>query len=122
MEEKNNESNYVEKGHFYLFSFVITIFLIALLIVNILALSKTSEVSYVPDDDATDVMVEDSSSIIIYEIKEYNGKVCAFENGNLIYSLDTYVFTLPEKDQKLILDGIVTTDKNELYEILSEYY
>ena len=120
MEEQNKENEYLEKGKFYLFSFVITIFLIGLLIINIVSLSKNNQVIYYTNEETTDVIKEES--VIVYEIKEYNGKVCAFENGSLIYSLDTYVFTLPEKDQKLISEGIVTTDKNELYEILSEYY
>jgi hypothetical protein len=32
------------------------------------------------------------------------------------------VFTLPENDKKLLKDGIVVSTKEELYELLEEYY
>ncbi len=57
-----------------------------------------------------------------YLLKEYNGKIGIFENEALIYTLDTYIFTLPEKDQKLLSEGISVSSKEELYEILEEYY
>jgi hypothetical protein len=123
MEEKNNELSYFEKGHFHIYSFISTAILITLLIINILALSKKDTVIYsVEEEETTEILQENVSEAVIYEIREHEGKVCAFENGELIYTLNTYVFTLPEKDQKLISEGITTTDKNELYEILSEYY
>lgn len=123
MEEKNNELSYFEKGHFHIYSFISTAILITLLIINILALSKKDTVIYsVEEEETTEILQENVSEAVIYEIREHEGKIGAFENGDLIYVLNTYVFTLPEKDQKLISEGITTTDKNELFEILSEYY
>ena len=57
-----------------------------------------------------------------YILKEYNGKIGIYENDSLIYTLDTYLFTLPEKDKKLLSEGISVSSKEELYEILEEYY
>ena len=57
-----------------------------------------------------------------YTIKEYNGKIGVFENGSLIYTLDTYVFTLPQNDKKLLTDGITVSTEKELLELLEYYY
>ena len=55
-------------------------------------------------------------------LKEYNGKIGIFENEALIYTLDTYIFTLPENDKKLLAEGIVVSTQKELYELLEQYY
>ena len=57
-----------------------------------------------------------------YEVKEYNGRIGVFEDNSLLYTLDVYVFTLPKSDQKLLSDGIKADSKEELNEILEEYY
>ena len=57
-----------------------------------------------------------------YTLKEYNGKIGVFENGALIYTLDTYVFTLPQNDKKLLTDGITVSTEKELIELLEYYY
>ncbi len=57
-----------------------------------------------------------------YILKEYNGKIGIFENEALIYTLDTYIFTLPENDKKLLQDGISVSTQEELYELLEQYY
>ena len=45
-----------------------------------------------------------------------------YENAALIYTLDTYVFTLPDIDKQLLREGIITASKTELYELIEEYY
>ena len=55
-------------------------------------------------------------------LKEYNGKIGVYENEALVYTIDTYVFTLPETDKQLLRDGIVTANKIELYELMEAYY
>ena len=55
-------------------------------------------------------------------LKEYNGKIGVYENNALVYTLDTYIFTLPEIDKQLLREGIITVDKTELYELIEEYY
>lgn len=57
-----------------------------------------------------------------YILKEYNGKIGIFENDALIYTLNTYVFTLPENDKKLLSEGILASTQEELYELLEYYY
>lgn len=58
----------------------------------------------------------------IYVLKEYNGKIGIFENEALIYTLDTYIFTLPENDKKLLTEGISVSTQEELYDLLEQYY
>lgn len=57
-----------------------------------------------------------------YILKEYNGKIGVFENESLIYTLNTYVFTLPENDKKLLNEGISVSTQEELYLLLEYYY
>lgn len=75
-------------------------------------------------DDSSDLAAfeETENDGTSYVLKEYNGKIGIYENDSLIYTLDTYIFTLPEKDKKLLSEGISVSSKEELYEILEEYY
>ena len=57
-----------------------------------------------------------------FVLKEYNGKIGVYENESLIYTLDIYVFTLPEVDKQLLKDGIIVSTKEKLYELIEEYY
>ena len=73
-------------------------------------------------EESIQVFDEVSQETAVYKIKEYNGKIGIFENDALIYTLDVYLFTLPEKDKKLLSEGIQVSSKEELYEIIEEYY
>ena len=90
--------------------------------------NKFAETSATNKTEEQDIPVfeeqEDTPDIekIIYVLKEYNGKIGVYENDALIYTLDSYVFTLPEIDKQILKKGIVATNISELYELIEEYY
>lgn len=58
----------------------------------------------------------------IFCLKEYNGKIAIYKNEALVYTIDKFIFTLPDGDKKLLKEGIYTTDLKEFYKILEQYY
>ena len=63
-------------------------------------------------------------SEVEYLVKEHNGKIAIFKSGNNepLTVLDSpYIRDLPQKDQEMLINGIVATNKAELYEILEDY-
>ena len=122
MEQETNQSQY---KHFnrLLVIFCIVLLLSSLVFVLLLnfkinRLDREFNEEYQPVFEENNVENEKTT----YILKEYNGKIGIFENDALIYTLDTYVFTLPENDKKLLKDGITVSTKEELYELLEEYY
>lgn len=73
-------------------------------------------------EETKEETIENSTEKDVYCIKEYNGKIGIYKNDALIYTIDKYIFTLPENDKKLLRDGIYTTDSEEFYEIIEQYY
>ena len=58
----------------------------------------------------------------VFELKEYNEKIGVFKNNALVYTIDTYVFTLPEADKQLLKNGIKVNSIEELENLIEEYY
>lgn len=122
MEQETNQSQYKH------FNRLLVIFCIVLLLSSLVfflllnfkinKLDREFNEEYQPVFEENNVENEKTN----YILKEYNGKIGIFENDALIYTLDTYVFTLPENDKKLLKDGITVSTKEELYELLEEYY
>ena len=58
----------------------------------------------------------------IYTVKEYNGKIGIFEEGekNPFTVLDTFTFILPDYDRDMLKDGF-TVDGKYLYGIIEDY-
>lgn len=122
MEQETNQSQYKH------FNRLLVIFCIVLLLSSLVfflllnfkinRLDREFDEEYQPVFEENNVENEKTT----YILKEYNGKIGIFENDALIYTLDTYVFTLPENDKKLLKDGITVSTKEELYELLEEYY
>ncbi len=122
MEQETNQSQYKH------FNRLLVIFCIVLLLSSLVfflllnfkinRLNREFNEEYQPVFEENNVENEKTT----YILKEYNGKIGIFENDALIYTLDTYVFTLPENDKKLLKDGITVSTKEELYELLEEYY
>lgn len=122
MEQETNQSQYKH------FNRLLVIFCIVLLLSSLVfflllnfkinRLDREFNEEYQPVFEENNVENEKTN----YILKEYNGKIGIFENDALIYTLDTYVFTLPENDKKLLKDGITVSTKEELYELLEEYY
>ena len=130
MEQKIEENVIVEKKIFIFSLFLLTILIISSILLSYLLLSnKIMEMNKIeqitePDIPAYENIENDYEEElpIVYILKEYNGKIGVYENNALIYTLDTYVFTLPEMDKQLLRDGIVISDKNELLNLIEEYY
>ena len=57
-----------------------------------------------------------------YLVKDFNGKVSVFKDGDFQYSLDIYTFTLPKEDKNLLSQGIKASSQQEINDILSCYY
>ena len=129
MEQKNEENVVIEKKIYVFSIFILTLLILLSILISYLLLNnEIDEIknnNFVIDSDIPvyeniDDEIEEIS--IIYMLKEYNGKIGVFENEALVYTLDTYIFTLPEVDKHLLMEGIVLTSKNELYELIEEYY
>lgn len=57
-----------------------------------------------------------------YSIKEYDGIIGVYDvTGELMYTVEVYIKTLPEKDRELLKNGIFATSYGELVEILGDY-
>ena len=74
------------------------------------------------DETQNNNEIEDDESKDVYCLKEYNGKIGIYKNDALVYTIDRFIFTLPDNDKKLLKEGIYTTDPEELYKILEQYY
>lgn len=123
MESENTNELYVEKRYFYFTVFLILLFVTASLITCFFVFDSKLErvVASKNNSDALPV-VNITEEKKLYEVKEYNGRIGIFEDESLIYTLDVYVFTLPENDRQLLSDGIKAESQEELYRILEEYY
>ncbi len=129
MEQKIEENVYIEKKIFMFSVFLLAVLIISSILLSYFLLSdkileiNNKNITAEPDlpvyENTDDTIIEENK---IYMLKEYNGKIGVYENEALIYTLDTYVFTLPDVDKQLLRDGIITTSKTELYEIIEEYY
>lgn len=128
MEQKNEENVFIEKKIFIFSILVLAILIVTSIMLSYLLLNnKISEMNTnqaiendIPTFEKTDT--EDNEEATIYMIKEYNGKIGVYENNSLIYTIDTYVFTLPEVDKQLLEKGIAVSSKTELFELIEEYY
>ena len=58
----------------------------------------------------------------VYTLKEFNGKIGVFKDGDFQYQVDIYMFSLPETDKKLLQQGIIASTEQELNDIISSYY
>ncbi len=125
MEQDNTEITYVEKKNLNLLLFLHTFFiLVGIIVATIIISNKIAETSIdkTPSDIPTFDENDNLDTETYYVLKEYNGKVGIYENESLIYTLDTYIFTLPESEKKLLSEGIKVSSQKELYELLEEYY
>ena len=57
-----------------------------------------------------------------FTIKEFNGKIGIYKDGDFQYQINVSVSTLPEADKKLLLRGIEVSSEQELNDIISCYY
>ena len=117
MEQENKDKYYIKP------ILIFSIILIISLSFFYMLTAKKIEKSQNEQEQNNDIPAfEETNPETIYLIKDFNGKIGIFENDALIYTLDVYIFSLPQKDQKLLSEGISVSSKEELYEIIEEYY
>lgn len=94
---------------------VITSVISVLIAYSINYKTQTSELKTKPKATVTTIK---------YTVKEYNGKIAVFENGNtepLKVMESPYIRDLPKTDQEILSQGIIVYDKTELNKILEDY-
>lgn len=124
------ENVYLEKKIFIFSIFIVTLLIITSIVICYLMLNESvSEkmsqaiTPQAPIED-NDINVEaiKPTPEPFYELKDYNGKIGIYEDDSLIYTLDVFIFTLPQADQLLLKDGIIVTSKVDLMNLIEEYY
>lgn len=81
----------------------------------------TNDIPTFEEKDEEKPIIEQPSTDI-YCLKEYNGKIAIYKNEALVYTIDKFIFTLPDGDKKILKEGIYTTDLKEFYKIIEQYY
>lgn len=127
MEHQNDNGDFIDKKQFVLSMAVIMAICVILFLTIFLMLNnritklhetKQNEQQPVFNETASDETEADDE----YVIKEFDGKIGVFKNGDFQYMIDVYVFTLPEYDKKLLSQGIKVSSEQELNDVLSSYY
>ena len=120
--EQNNQ--YIDKKQFILSIMLLVGLTITLFIGLFTLLNNKIEKISLKISDPTEIYIETSKTVeeTDYLVKEFNGKIGVYLNGDFQYDLDIYVITLPEKDKQLLSEGIRASSEQELNEIISTYY
>lgn len=109
---------------------ILMLIIISLNLIIILMLSiglyflgnRLNELKVIPESNLPAFEETEPKPNDTFTLKEYNGKIGVYQNDSLVYTLDVYIFTLPEKDKKLLNDGITFSNIEELYMAIEEYY
>jgi len=125
MEQNNDYGEFIGKKQFIvslviILAIAVTLFLTFFLLLN----NRITKLHDNEPNEQTPVFneTENSDAEEEYLIKEFNGKIGVYKNGDFQYMLDVFVFTLPEYDKKLLSQGIKASSEQELNDILSSYY
>ena len=117
MEQERNKSNNIFSMSILLTNFFVIILLVLVLYQLSIVKSKINEQNHdIPAFEESEEIKTD-----VYCLKDYNGKIGIYKNEALVYTLDVYIFTLPEADKKLLADGIEVSTKKELLDIIEMY-
>ncbi|MBQ3589441.1 MAG: hypothetical protein II980_03220 [Clostridia bacterium] len=125
MEHDKNDDKFIEKK-VYIFS-VFLLALIILMSVTICYFLLSNKILSINSESKENVIIVDKpieeldENRILYEIKEYNGKIAVYKDNSLVYTLKTYVFTLPESDKERLKKGIIVENIEDLKKIIEEY-
>lgn len=123
MEQKNE---FIEKKYFVLTILLLTTIMLILFISSYLLSNKRiKSIEGGAYENVITVFKEESeeaSSNDKYIIKDFNGKIGVYKNNDIQYTIDVYIFTLPEKDKNLLSQGIEVSSEQEIEKILSCYY
>lgn len=123
------ENQYISKKAFNFSIITLIVIVLSLFFATYYVLSN--KFSTIEDDEPVFDEITDDNNIIPennsstshkpYKLQTTEGKIGIYENDILIETLDIYTFTLPKNDQKLLLDGISASTKEELDLIISSY-
>lgn len=107
---------------------VLTLFIATILIsigaalTSVYAVSKLDTLSVSVMQGMQDRSESESSTEYTYLIKERMGMIGVYNSsGELIYTVEVYVKTLPAKDREMLKVGIFAYSYGELVEILGDY-
>ena len=81
--------------------------------------TSTTETIYVytPNRETSVSTIEEK-----WTVKEYNGKIGIFNaSGEIVEIIDTYIKSLPSKDQALLREGFEVNSEKELYSVIEAY-
>ena len=127
--EQNKNNVLIEKKVFILSVFILALLIITSIVICYLLLSdliidtsKKDLIDDVPTFENNEELTPPVEEKIIYELKDYNGKIGVFKNESLVYTLDIYLFTLPDYDKELLKEGIKVYSEKELKDLIEEYY
>lgn len=120
------ENNLISKKQFVLSMLLITVIsFILFLSIYLMLNQKINKLSKEQTETVVTVFKETEEPTIKaneFIIKEFDGKIGVFKNGDFQYSIDVYTFTLPEEDKNLLSQGIEVSSEQEVNDILSCYY
>ena len=72
--------------------------------------------------DSKYVSIQVSEPDGCFWVREHEGVIGVFGiDGELEYTVEVYIKTLPEKDRQLLKNGIYAANREELLEILGDY-
>ncbi len=127
--EQNKDNVLIEKKVFIFSVFLLTLLIVSSIVICyfllsdlIIDTSKKESTNDVPAFENNDDTVPPTEENVVYELKQYNGKIGVFKNEALVYTLDIYIFTLPDSDKALLKEGIKAYSENELRDLIEEYY
>ena len=127
MEQANENSQYVSKKQYFLsVLFVLVIIFTLFLSLYFLISNKIDEINvknnniYIPafGENNDDTQILESK----YMLKTFNDILSVYKDGDLQYTIDIKIATLPQEDKKLLSKGIVVSSEKELNELISSYY
>ncbi len=65
--------------------------------------------------------LENSAYEASFTVKSLNDRIVVYKGDELYYKTNTSVNTLPKSDRRVLLEGIVVKDEQQLKEVLADY-
>lgn len=108
---------------FYIRRAILTAFISVSLISIGAALSATSALQkYEALEYEALTASKESETNEIFFVRSHGEVIGVFDDrGELLYTVDVYIKTLPVQDRAILNKGITATSREELYEILGDY-
>ncbi|MDR0984404.1 MAG: hypothetical protein LBL93_05275 [Ruminococcus sp.] len=106
-----------------LFSIVIVEFSLLMNAVSSGTQTADNPVKGEPLSTAISSIESETSHIVVYTLKEHQGKLALFVDGSNIPSqiFDTPIELLPEYDRGMLKDGITVSNETDLQKLIEDY-